>query len=136
MQDFFHQQYVSVVEEEGCLLRFSSNHGPIYKDITWIYPASGQQMFRLGFLKMYSTNPDDLLSEANNSKNIITRITYLHIRHGYPTISYFEGLVHPCSPCRFLQFRKPCNFENLRLFQHLWNTPLNLYQPAIKGFLS
>ena len=23
-----------------------------------------------------------------------------------------------------------------RLFQHLWNTPLNLYQQAIKGFLS
>ena len=36
-------------------------------------PPVGQQRFRLGFLKMYSNNPDDLLSEVSNSKNIITR---------------------------------------------------------------
>ena len=33
----------------------------------------GQQRFRLGFLNMYSNNPDDFLSEVNKSKNIITR---------------------------------------------------------------
>ena len=36
-------------------------------------PPVGQQRFRFGFLIMYSTNPDDLLSEVSKSKNIITK---------------------------------------------------------------